>query len=250
MTAAPAGHGPLPARPDLTVVSSCRLCDAATTKVVDRDGTPVVFDAGPDGKAVRDPYGGWWIAKFRDRWTVVRPEPGEDPPTSGGGVRLREHDCAGPEVSLLRAVFGSVEVIATFAVAELPDVSDFPAVAELPDAPVAAGTSRVNGGPGVLGQGVQPGAKSLKEIRADGFFRPRARGRGIEGPACPERKVMTQAAVGREPPFQTGCHRCGRVTYRRDLDGVGWCGGYIPEPRHGAPWFPGRDTGYRVVDTV
>jgi hypothetical protein len=190
------------------VITTCPTCDGATTKVVDRDGNPVVFDAGPDGKAVRDPYGGWWIAKYRQAWTVVKPAPGEDPPTTGNGVRLREHDCAGPEVALLKAVFGA-EVIATGTEAAL------------------AGGARV-----------MPDPKPAHLVAEHGFRRPAGRGDGLRGSPCPERAHLTQVPDPWAAPFTATCVLCTRITYRVDLDARGWCGGEIAWPELGPPWYP------------
>jgi hypothetical protein len=203
--AAPAG------RPHLAVITTCG-CGAATTKVVDRDGTPVVFDAGPDGKAVRDPYGGWWIAKYKGRWTVVKPAEGEDPPESGGGVRLREHDCAGPEVALLKAVFGA-EVIAVGT-----------------EAAVAAGAA----------MGAMPPPKPAELVAEHGFRRPAGRGEGLRGPVCVERLHLAQASDPWGPPFPVLCVRCSRITNRVDLDAMGWCGGEPAGRELGPPWWPSK----------
>jgi hypothetical protein len=53
--------------------------------------------------------------------------------------------------------------------------------------------------------------------------RPPGRGRGLDGPACPEREHLDQGY--NPPPRQAMCVRCGRVTSRRDTDSLPWCGG-------------------------
>jgi hypothetical protein len=58
--------------------------------------------------------------------------------------------------------------------------------------------------------------------------RPAGRGRGLDGPACPERLHLDQSCV--LGPRQSMCIRCGRVTARKDTDGKPWCGGDIPAP--------------------
>jgi hypothetical protein len=83
---------------------------------MDRVGKPVRFNCDDNGKAVRSPVGEWWAARFSDRWCVVRPERGEDPPSTGGGVRYRQHNCRRTVEELaaedvLRQVFGVVEVL-------------------------------------------------------------------------------------------------------------------------------------------
>jgi hypothetical protein len=214
-------------RPNLTVITSCGTCGVATTKVVDRDGTPVVFDAGPDGKAVRDPYGGWWIAKYRNTWTVVKPAPGEDPPTTGGGARLREHECGyDPAVALIKHAFPGAEVIATFEVADLPDVGPDPA----PD----PGSGRAPG------RATPIPDKPADQVEADGFRRPTGRSDGVRGPACPQRPFLSQVPQPWAPPFTVLCVRCSRLTNRVDLDGMAWCGGDVAWPELGPPWYPTR----------
>lgn len=194
----------------LTLISNCDACGSATVRIVDRDGVARMFDARSDGKAVRDPAGEWWATKYRGQWTVVRPARGEDPPTSGGGVRYREHDCLRAAVAVVQA------------------------------------STRCDQVPVVEAPGLPP-AKPDDQVAADGFRRPRGRGRGLDWPACPEQRLLTQSmGSAGGPPHQTGCIRCGRGTIRRDLDGMGWCGGEVAREEHGPPWWPGRDTGRRV----
>lgn len=66
-------------------MSSCPHCGRAVTEVPDRTGTLVPLDG-------RDPAGEWWAAKAGERWLVVKPMAGEDPPS--GGWRYAEHRCA------------------------------------------------------------------------------------------------------------------------------------------------------------
>lgn len=202
---------PASTRPNLTVITSCRSCGTATTRVLDRDDNPVIFDAGPDGKAVRDPYGDWWIARYREKWTVVKPAPGEDPPTTGGGARLREHDCGyDPAVAMIKAFFPGAEVIA------------------VGDQAAAAGAAG----------GAMPVPKSEALIAEHGFRRPLGRGDGLRGAACVERLHLQQVPDPWAPPYPGGCVRCGRTTYRADLDGLAWCGGDVAWPELGRPFYP------------
>ncbi len=62
--------------------------------------------------------------------------------------------------------------------------------------------------------------------------RPPGRGRGLDGPPCPERNDLDQGYHLR-PPAQAMCVRCGRVTARRDTDGLAWCGGQLPDTSGG-----------------
>jgi hypothetical protein len=55
--------------------------------------------------------------------------------------------------------------------------------------------------------------------------RPEGRGRGLDGPACPERAELPQSAPTGGPPYHRMCIRCGRVTARSDVELVAWCGG-------------------------
>lgn len=49
-------------------------------------------------------------------------------------------------------------------------------------------------------------------------------GTGLSGPPCVERVDRGQSSPdGR--PRQAMCTRCGRVTARRDAEGLAWCGG-------------------------
>lgn len=237
MTAAPAGGpGLARRRPDLTVISTCPVCSQATLTLPSRYDTAVVVDAGPDGKAVRDPAGEWWIAKMWDRWMVVKPERGEDPPASGDGARLRQHDCTRGALDALRAAF-VVDVVAVEVVADVPAGYDDDGVPAAGAGP-AVGVDVAD--PGVAGL---PAPKPAGRVAADGFRRPRGRGRGTEWPACAERLVLGQIPSPWAPPFTSGCVRCGRLTYRVDLDGLGWCGG-DPAPRElGMPWWPANPPG-------
>lgn len=56
--------------------------------------------------------------------------------------------------------------------------------------------------------------------------RPDGRGAGLDGPACAERADLGQTPDGLRVRM---CIRCGRITARLDTDGVGWCGGNIPD---------------------
>lgn len=57
-------------------------------------------------------------------------------------------------------------------------------------------------------------------------LRPAGHGTGLDGPACPER--IRPQFPDADGPFRTRCCiRCGRITARLDLDGVGWCGGVL-----------------------
>ncbi len=58
--------------------------------------------------------------------------------------------------------------------------------------------------------------------------RPAGRGGGLDGPPCPERDQFDQGYHATSPG-QAMCVRCGRVTYRRDHDGMHWCGGTAPD---------------------
>ena len=65
-------------------------------------------------------------------------------------------------------------------------------------------------------------AAVLTPIRADIALRPPGHGKGLDGPACPDRV---------DDPYTTGsrwrgCILCGRVTPRRDW--APWCGGQVP----------------------
>lgn len=58
--------------------------------------------------------------------------------------------------------------------------------------------------------------------------RPAGRGQGLTAPPCPQRAELDQGYALR-PPKQQMCVLCGRVTARRDNDGMPWCGGGIDE---------------------
>lgn len=60
---------------------------------------------------------------------------------------------------------------------------------------------------------------------------PRTAGRGLEGAPCPEQAHLDQDTPKRMRPCQAMCTRCGRVTARRDVDGLAWCGGQAPAPQ-------------------
>lgn len=202
-----------PKPPLLTVIDTCRTCDTVTRRIKDRDDNWITFDAGADGKAVRDPYGDWWIARYREKWTVVKPAPGEDPPTTGDGARLREHRCGYiPEIGLIQAVFPGAEVIAV-------------------------------GEEAAASGGAMPPAKAESLVAEHGFRRPFGRGTGVQGPACVERGHLQQTPDPWAPPFPGSCVRCGRCTYRVDLDGLGWCGGDVAWPELGPPWYPNKIKG-------
>lgn len=55
--------------------------------------------------------------------------------------------------------------------------------------------------------------------------RPAGIGPGLTGPACPERATLDQGYTRPGPSRMAMCVRCGRVTERRDGDGMPWCGG-------------------------
>lgn len=44
-------------------------------------------------------------------------------------------------------------------------------------------------------------------------------------PPCPERAGVDQSTPAGLRPSQRMCHQCGRVTARRRLSGMPWCGG-------------------------
>ena len=184
---APGHPGPAPAtRPTLSVISTCTHCQQSVTEVRDRNGKPVRLLCGDDGLAIRDPNGEWWAAKSAGRWCVVQVQPGEDPPTSGKGVRYSEHRCL---TATAEAAIRSGFV----------DTADVPADAVRP----------------VTLYDHQPGV-----VR-----RPAGRGDGLRGAQCPERDRLIQVAPAGGPPFQRMCIRCGRVTARSDGDTMPWCGG-------------------------
>jgi len=64
--------------------------------------------------------------------------------------------------------------------------------------------------------------------------RPPGRGYGLQGPACHERAQLDQGG-GLQPPQQAMCFRCGRVTARRDTDGMPCCGGAFTPQTAAAP---------------
>lgn len=108
---APDPRRPAPAsRPHLSVITNCEHCGQRITEVRSRDGKPVRLLCGDDGKALRDPDGDWWAAKMSGRWCVVQLQPGEDPPTSGQGVRYSEHRCVTATAEAeIRTRFGIAE---------------------------------------------------------------------------------------------------------------------------------------------
>lgn len=93
----------------------------------------------------------------------------------------------------------------------IPEVPG-PAVRHLrvvPDPPTApTGNRRPNGKAGGLGK---PGDK-----KSDGWA----------GPECVERSSLPQSTPAGSRPCQRMCVWCGRVTARRDFDGMPWCGGH------------------------
>lgn len=194
MTAASARRAPEaagPARPALRVLTECEHCQASLTEVRDRAGKPVRIDADA-GKAIRTPDGEWWAAKLGNgQWCVVCPQLGEDPPTSGGGIRYSEHRCGDALAEYtLRTRFGAV------------DVEPEPEAVE----PVL----------------VPPGA-----VAPDAVRRPAVRGQGLTGPECAERRLLLQHPPGGGPPYSRMCVRCGRITARADGDEMPWCGGLL-----------------------
>lgn len=50
------------------------------------------------------------------------------------------------------------------------------------------------------------------------------------GLPCRERFALDQNTPAGMRPCQACCIRCGRVTARRDPDGMPWCGGELPTP--------------------
>ena len=67
------------------------------------------------------------------------------------------------------------------------------------------------------------------------YMRPPAGNRLAAGiPPCRERYALNQHTPAGMTPSQKCCIRCGRVTARRDCDGMPWCGGNPPTPT-GAP---------------
>jgi hypothetical protein len=62
--------------------------------------------------------------------------------------------------------------------------------------------------------------------------RPPGRGHGLSGPVCGEHAELDQGR-GRRPPCMAICVRCGRITGRRDADGMPWCGGGVIDRE---PW--------------
>lgn len=188
--AAPPGQG----RPALRVLVECEHCQTPLTEVRDRAGKPVRFDADTAGKAVRHPAGEWWAAKLNEQWCVVKPQPGEDPPSSGGAVRYTEHRCGGADAErTLRAGLGTVTV----------------------DAAV---------------EHVEPVLLHLDDVDPTAVRRPAGRGQGLTGSECPERRLLAQIQP-EGPPRVRMCVRCGRITARDDGDGMPWCGGLLPVER-------------------
>lgn len=63
------------------------------------------------------------------------------------------------------------------------------------------------------------------------FMRPAA-GAPIPdgGLPCRERFALDQSTPAGMRPCQACCVRCGRVTARRDAEGLPWCGGNPPTP--------------------
>lgn len=67
------------------------------------------------------------------------------------------------------------------------------------------------------------------------FLRPPAGTRLANGVApCPEYYVLDQRTPAGMTPCGACCIACGRVTARRDPDGMPWCGGN-PPTTEGAP---------------
>lgn len=62
---------------------------------------------------------------------------------------------------------------------------------------------------------------------------PASRGRGLDGPACPIREHLDQRTPVGMRPQGALCTRCGRMTARRDENGLPWCGGSLPETTEG-----------------
>ncbi len=190
--ATPAGS----ARPALRVLVECEHCKVPLTEVRDRAGKPVRFDADTAGQAVRHPAGEWWAAKLNEQWCVVKPQPGEDPPSSGGGVRYTEHRCGGADAErTLRVGLGTVTVEA--------------AVEQ--------------------GEQVEQVLLHPADVDPTAVRRPAGRGQGLTGSECPERRLLVQLQEG--SPRVRMCIRCGRVTARDDGDDLPWCGGLLPVER-------------------
>lgn len=63
------------------------------------------------------------------------------------------------------------------------------------------------------------------------YMRPPAGTRRAEGiPQCRERYALDQSTPAGMPSNHKCCIVCGRVTARRDHDGMPWCGGALPTP--------------------
>lgn len=54
-------------------------------------------------------------------------------------------------------------------------------------------------------------------------------------PPCRERYALDQRTPAGMTPCGACCIACGRVTARRDPDGMPWCGGNPPTNPNGAP---------------
>lgn len=57
--------------------------------------------------------------------------------------------------------------------------------------------------------------------------RPSGTGKGLDGPACPQRATLPQKFEG--TPVYRMCMWCSRVTPRSDGDGLAWCGGELAD---------------------
>lgn len=181
-------------QPALRVIVSCPGCRTRLAEVRDRFGAPVRFDCDGAGKAVRDPAGVWWAVNIAGQWRVTRPLPGEAPPVRGAGVRFTEHRCP-------RQVFDLDQVEGLLADAFTATPVPSPAA----------------------------GAPRARREDSESFLR----GRGVDGPECPERPGLDQRSPAGGLPCSAMCIQCGRVTARRNSAGRGWCAGEPPHPRLG-----------------
>lgn len=251
-------------RPTLFIVATCGTCREQVAQVRDREGQPVLLALGADGKALRDPDGPWWAAKFGGQWRVVRPAPGEDPPA--GGWRYAEHGCGGA-VQLLTDRLGAEPVTDTPTLRPAPARRRRPAAAPaVPAAPrehppdrrspvwVDAGRCPMGRecgccmGPKGFGHfdpDKPPGKRQIKDCRLP--HPVSSRDCRLPYPsvveACPERRTVPQHR-GSGPPAGRCCTACGRVTERIYVGDalpwakgvpLPWCGGQFPDAAPTSP---------------